>query len=818
MKHFALSTKLIASITAGISLFTQSAVAGQWEIQGIFYDVDTVTPTYMVGPGTSYTKYQAKAFPLEVHVMEIDLENPYISVETGKAGPYAYSVETLPEIVERGTSEGRNIIGAMNSDLSSESNSPAPSGIFRNNEMITNPISSSACFVMDEFGNPYIDQVDFDGILNFAGGNYPIGSVNYARFADDDSNSDNISLYTNAYGPATNAGTQGKRIVISPKENSFNWHANTDIHCIVERVVNGTGTTEIPQGKAVLWARGNYVSLFTDTSVGEEIVINLKVNLRDNPGKLKNFKEMAGAWDQHFIHNGQYSVAWDERHPRSCIGFSADSTKVYYLVVDGRSMSSAGVTLAEAYDIFRTFGVYNCLNLDGGGSTTMTINSTVVNNPSEGALRPVSNAWLAVSTAPEDPKVMSIIFEPKSYTIPAGAIIPLPAIYGYNQYGSLLNTRLDSVEYSCDAQIGRVNGLNLELSAESVKGYIYANFNGITAKQLIEVVQAPIEVASESIIVDNKAYPIKLLSQIGDNVFSVSAGNIDWSIEDEEIVSVEHGTVKGLKVGHTRIFGYTQGFEDTIAVYVEIPQKASLPLQTPFDAGMWELKQSGGSGIAMSQLNEGFSLSYTGTGVARGAYISAQSDIKTYGLPTGFVMEINPGNAIVNKISMTVTNNHGERGVVVFSEAKINNNETSVLMCPISDLWDIRDNSIYPISLKTLRFDMGASSKGELFEIQIPRLDQLYSDISDVDAIQGGNNHDIVGMYPNPVKIGETVTIECHDEDALIDVFAIGGGKIKSFKISWHGKIDTFDMLPGLYIVKKTSNSGISTAKLIIHQ
>ena len=816
MKYLVALSRFIVTVAVVIFIFAHSAVAGQWSIQGVYYDVDTITPTYMVGPGTYYTKYRAHDFPLDVYVMEVDLTNPYIHVETGKAGPYAYSVETLPGIVERGVSEGRNIIGAINSDLSSESNSPAPSGIFRNNEMITNPISSSACFVMDEFGNPHIDQVDFDGVLNFAGELLPINSVNYARFVEDDSNSDNICLYTNAYGPETNAGTQGKRVVISPKTQTFKWFANTDINCVIDRVLEGTGSAEIPQGKAVLWARGKYASLFTDASVGSDIEITLKVNLRDNPGKLKNFKEMAGAWDQHFMHNGQYAVAWDERHPRSCIGFSADSTRVYYLVVDGRSTASAGVTLAEAYDIFKTFGVYNCLNLDGGGSTTMTINSTVVNNPSGGALRPVSNAWLAVSTAPEDSEIASIVFEPKSYRIPAGAVVPLPAIYGYSKYGSLLDKSLGGVKYSCDVQVGRVAGLNLELSTEPAVGYIYAEFNGIKTKQLVEVVHTQIEVASERIVVDNKAHAIKLLSSIGDNVFSINAGNVDWDVEDEDVVSVENGSVRGLKIGSTRIFGFAQGFEDTITVAVEIPQKASMPLQTPFEAGRWVLKQSGGSGIEMSQFNEGFKLAYTGTGVTRGAYISAQSDIDTYGLPMGFVMEINPGEAVVNNISMSVTNNLGERGSVVFSELPLNKNETSVLVSPLNNLWDVSDNSIYPISIKTLRFEMGGSSKGKLFEIQIPRLDQYYGDMSGVDIVLHEDASDAFRLYPNPVSSGAVVVVEGNHKDALVEVYDVGGGKVKSVEILSQGEICTSDMLPGLYIVKKTSKSGVSTAKLIV--
>lgn len=84
-----------------------------------------------------------------------------------------------------------------------------------------------------------------------------------------------------------------------------------------------------------------------------------------------------------------------KRHPRTGIGFSRDSSTAYFLTVDGRQASSDGMSLVEFSELMIAHGVYQGLNLDGGGSTTMVIDGAVVNSPSDAAgERPVANCLL----------------------------------------------------------------------------------------------------------------------------------------------------------------------------------------------------------------------------------------------------------------------------------------------------------------------------------------------------------------------------------------------------------------------------------------
>ncbi|MGI6458298.1 MAG: phosphodiester glycosidase family protein [bacterium] len=87
-----------------------------------------------------------------------------------------------------------------------------------------------------------------------------------------------------------------------------------------------------------------------------------------------------------------------QRAPRTAIGKRKDGTTLL-LVIDGRQPGwSAGVTLDELTELFLSRNASDALNLDGGGSSTLVINETLINRPSDGSIhgnpgveRPVAN-------------------------------------------------------------------------------------------------------------------------------------------------------------------------------------------------------------------------------------------------------------------------------------------------------------------------------------------------------------------------------------------------------------------------------------------
>ena len=60
------------------------------------------------------------------------------------------------------------------------------------------------------------------------------------------------------------------------------------------------------------------------------------------------------------------------------------------LVVDGRNSASSGLTLEELAQYFLRLGARDAVNFDGGGSSVMVVNKSIVNKPSDGRERAVS--------------------------------------------------------------------------------------------------------------------------------------------------------------------------------------------------------------------------------------------------------------------------------------------------------------------------------------------------------------------------------------------------------------------------------------------
>ena len=94
------------------------------------------------------------------------------------------------------------------------------------------------------------------------------------------------------------------------------------------------------------------------------------------------------------------------RQPRTAFGVSQDGTKAIMMVVDGRG-DSIGATHSEMAALMKEYGAYEALHLDGGGSSTMVVQTVddaapqLQNTPSDGAQRKVIASVGVFQTAPK---------------------------------------------------------------------------------------------------------------------------------------------------------------------------------------------------------------------------------------------------------------------------------------------------------------------------------------------------------------------------------------------------------------------------------
>ena len=90
------------------------------------------------------------------------------------------------------------------------------------------------------------------------------------------------------------------------------------------------------------------------------------------------------------VENGEISVSVNDEvgrakasNPRTAIAV-IDELHYLFIVSDGRTSESEGLSLYELARFLQSRGVRTAYNLDGGGSSTMVFNGRVVNNPTSG--------------------------------------------------------------------------------------------------------------------------------------------------------------------------------------------------------------------------------------------------------------------------------------------------------------------------------------------------------------------------------------------------------------------------------------------------
>jgi len=246
-------------------------------------------------------------------------------------------------------------------------------------------------FAFKTLSSVFIDkQVSYSGRVIFADGSEAnIDDINVSRGTNE------LILYTFHYDTATFTNDNGCEVVVGYVNEAIS--PNKEVEGVVREIRSGAGSAPIPFDGFVLSGDGLAGALLEQKcSVGDIIKIKLGITSSADKDWGGVYSAVEGA--QWFVSNGVLtSELWEERHPRTAIAYNDDY--IYLIVCDGRRASSIGMKLSELGNFcIQHLQAKDALNLDGGGSSTMWVNGSVVNQPSGGDERAVANALLVVKT------------------------------------------------------------------------------------------------------------------------------------------------------------------------------------------------------------------------------------------------------------------------------------------------------------------------------------------------------------------------------------------------------------------------------------
>ncbi|GBG09741.1 copper amine oxidase [Paenibacillus agaridevorans] len=354
-----------------------------------------------------------KSVKTDVHVIEVDLTNPYVSLDTisGKSGSVGQRNNILNMTKESGA------IGGINGDVFIMSNSEgAPLGAQVQNGVLTSTpsrLSGMYAFSLTKDRQPVIDSYSFTGTVTASNGNtFNLEGINKsAYFGEMDgitySHSNMIYIYTSAWGgaerPMNSATKPTEALVIDG--------------IVTEISVETAIKTAIPENGYILRAGQGDAAKFIreNLKVGEAVTADYALRSKTKGVNVDpaSFSMLIGGHTL-LVDNGAASafsrdiagVSGNSYTSRSGIGYSKDGTKVYLITAE-KSGSNTGLSLKELQQVMVQLGVYKGLNLDGGGSTTMTerpLGSTSVqlaHSTQESSQRAVSNGIGVFTNAPQ---------------------------------------------------------------------------------------------------------------------------------------------------------------------------------------------------------------------------------------------------------------------------------------------------------------------------------------------------------------------------------------------------------------------------------
>ena len=226
-----------------------------------------------------------------------------------------------------------------------------------------------------------------------------ISNINTAR------GKDKVILYTPHFDRDTHTDNSGVEVLVVLDRRLSLVPKNEAIAGRIVSVRPGAGSTPIPFDHVVISGHGSGAEILQKRAQpGRTLHIYMGVidhGLEDLLPRA-DWSGARASLSGHFycvIAGKVFSDRWARnrgataRHPRTCIAMN--DRYVYFVVVDGRSDISRGITITELGEFCRDgLNVTYAIAQDGGGSSTMWVGGKVRNVPSDGQERPVANGYM----------------------------------------------------------------------------------------------------------------------------------------------------------------------------------------------------------------------------------------------------------------------------------------------------------------------------------------------------------------------------------------------------------------------------------------
>ncbi len=825
-------------------------------LDGKDYKVNTLIER-QEGPGIIYRRLRVPDFPLNVNLLEVDLNNEYNRIETFQANEQLYATaggtELLATASKRYTTDEKRVIAGANGNFWCVSSQYPWADLLvgttfnanlRNGKIITEKNNASDQWCAVPYGAGVVtispDKTLTINDMTYSGtvANDKIGTLQIQQ-ANKVVRDNEIGLYNSFYGTSKTFMPVNQYTASGVSHFELQSGVTTEVYCnlaegaewlggqsmkvVVQEVKTDCANGSLGSYDLCLVGRGANKTALSTLAAGDELTIDLGYT---TVAGYKPLIEQAIGGNSLVMLDGVKTAGNDNQtynsqvYSRCAYGSSADGKTLYIIVID-KSVdpvygSSAGCNTRVMCDIASYYGCDDLCNVDAGGSAQMLLNGAVINKTTESNPRSVANGWFVYSTAPADNVIAEIKFADVDMVAPIYSTYS-PKVLGYNQYGDLVDENVQGFVLTCDANIGTCDGMSFTAAGTPASGKITATYNGATVSMLMNVVQSELTIRIKpTIIIDAKReYPMEVTATVGENIYTYNPASLEWTVEDESIATIDaNGVLRGLKIGTTKITGKVGDFVDETNVAVEI---ADAPAWSPSDFSVWTI--TNGNGVKNSSISKGGVVSFTYTSPRAAGNIQLNSGVTYYSLPDRLWMEYTSTIPLTQVDVDMRANGASSKTIKVYptSGTTFPAGEKQRIELPISTVGDPADLIIYPLSVPLVRFYLqkGSTYNGEhtiTIDNFIAEYDNYSSGVESVVVGEGSN----IAVYPNPITNG-TFTVSTPEAIKNVKVYSASGAEV----VSQNGgegavTVDVATLPAGIYFVKVATANNQKVEKIIV--
>lgn len=569
-------------------------------------------------PAPTVEYFDKQGVSQQSDLLKVNVSDPKTTIQLGTPAGNP-GLATLTDQAQRMSHPGNRVVGGINGSFfhfSHPYGNGMPAYFVMNNSKIDRlgAVSSDpgdyfhepAAFGMDKGGDPVIGDFDLDMQFTYKNEQREVDTMNTARGAGE------VVVYSQSYRyDYSRTNTYGMEVVIENTDKNLEGGEMQFGDTITGEItsVRSYGDPDhatIPEEGYVLSFQGSRLNdKYKGMKVGETVSLNV-----DIADKWKNTSFMLGSGPK-LVQNGKVDISmqdtsyrYTQRNPRTAVGTNADGSEVFLVTVDGRQSNASGMTMEEFAVHLRNEGVYNAINLDGGGSTQLAarnqayIYPSIKNSPSDGRERGIANSLLAtINNGEETPTSVSFYKEQSGKLVP-GASVAMDLHRVFDAYNTLqTDVTEEDVAWSVEGGVGYMEGSTF-IAEQPGEGTVVAEIGEARAEREVTVTTdiAQLDITPEEVYLDTeetKQFRISAKDENGEDII-YDPSSVEWSVSDEVGTISESGV---LTTGTSRAAGQVTAELGTGSVSTDVAVGREPAHITGFEDGSdWSVQTARSAG------------------------------------------------------------------------------------------------------------------------------------------------------------------------------------------------------------------------------